>query len=243
MNQKILVVVAMSAFMFLTGCSTLEKASAEIGEKIGGSGRTSDYPKVSNTVKQGCLGGFAAGVVTALVKQKLLEGKKINKIEVLRDGLIGTILGCTIAEGLDRRRKNFSNDADHFDAEILDARQQNDQTKKLVAHTRTLTAESRTALEKLQADKAGKTLVKEEVAKARSNAAADLRWAKKELEVVEGNLEQRQGASELMETSGESGRAGQMESEIAELQNYVNSLEQEVASLASINDAIGQLDA
>lgn len=236
--NNVLVTLTFSVVIMVAGCSTVERLKDDVT-----GGRTSDYPKVSNTVKQGCLGGFAAGVMTNLIKRKLIENKDFNAAKALRDGVIGAVIGCTVAEGLDRRRKNFSTDADHFDAEIIDAKEQNASTKKLVAHTRTLTNESRNTLEQLRADKAKKELERESVATARSNAKADLRWAKNELKIVEGNLEQRQAASKLMESKGEAERAGQMNSEIAELQNYVSTLEQEVASLASINDAIGQLDA
>lgn len=243
MRQKVLVLAVVTALVFLSSCSsTLEKAKEGI-EGIGGNERTGDYPTVSNTVKQGCLGGFAVGVTTNLVRRNLLDDKDVNLGKALRDGVIGAIVGCSVAEGLDRRRSKFSSDADHFDAEIIDARHQNDETRKLVAHTKTLTSESQSALAKLEADKASKKLEQEAVSKARSNAAADLRWAKNELKVIEGNLEQRQGASELMESKGEASRATQMDGEIEELQSYVDTLEREIASLASINDAIGELGA
>jgi len=236
--KRLVMVLGVASVIFVSGCAELEKVKDELT-----GGRTSDYPSVSNTVKQGCLGGFAAGVVTNLVKRQLIEDKKFNAGKLLRDGVIGAIIGCTIAEGLNKRRENFASDADHFDAEILDAQFQNDETKKLVAHTRSLTQESRGVLEQLKADKARKKLAREEVAIASSNAAADLRWAKNELKVVESNLEQRQTASALMEQKGDSERVQLMSTEIKELQSYVSTLEREVASLASINDAIGQLDA
>lgn len=233
-------VIITSLIFALAGCATLEDVKEDISNRMeqrkAAKERTKGYPVISNTVWQGCAGGFTVGVVQAMAKDKRPE-------KVLRDGVIGAVIGCTIAQGLDRRRKNFATDADHFDAEIVDAQKQNENMQKLIVHTQSLTQDSRNTLAKLKAEQQSKQLEEELVTEAMTNARADLGWAKKELKKVQGNLKQRQAASELMVSKGDKKRSNAMNTEIKELQAYVNTLEQEVASLASINDSIGQLRA
>ena len=230
--------VISSVLFSCTACSTLGDVGAGISNKLDeiqvASKRTDGYPRVSNTVKQGCVGGFAVGAAQAIVKKKRAE-------KVIRDGIIGSVLGCTIAVGLDRRRESFSSDAEHFDAEIADASSQNEEMQKLITHTQYLSQQGRNTLASLKIEQEKKLLEETEVNEAKIFARADLRWAKDELKTAQSNLEQRQAASELMESKGDSDRSNAMNEEINELKKYVDTLEKEVASLSSINDSISQL--
>lgn len=218
---------ALSLSVMLSACATLGV----------GSGQTSKYPKVSNTIVQACGAGTLLGFLK-IMYEDVVQGKRRRLKDYLKEGAIYGLAGCTVGFVLENKRSKYASTAEYYDAEIASTRALNAEMKSVNSHLFSRTQANNAALKELQAQKKVAGVNAAAALEARNTAKADLDWALRQLENALASLATQEAllAENDSELSGQ--KKASLQQEVMQLAEYVNILEKEVGYMNNINDAL-----
>jgi uncharacterized membrane protein len=200
--------------------------------------RTKGYPKVSKTMAQAC----AAGALTGALAGAAISKKKNRTESILIGAGAGLLAGCVAGKALDNRRQKYATQAEFLDNEIITARQVNEETQQVNAHLTGIIDSNKQKIVALQQKKASATLDKKEAKKAYKQAKADHKWANKQLESVNNDIEYNEASLNSVKESGVAPeKVAQYAEETAKLKARKEELVKQVNYLVEQRDAIGQM--
>lgn len=181
------------------------------------------------------LGGAATGAVIGAVLGALLAASSGKGENIARGALIGAAAGGVLG-GADgyltaKAQENANNKVRMLNAMAADVRKDNDRLERIVANSNQVLADSKDQLEQIKADLAAKKVSVAEATAQREKVEENRKLLQTTLETAEKKRDNYREAAAKLRAQG--GNTGEMDREIARLEQQVHDLESNVASLNS----------
>ncbi|CAG9430030.1 hypothetical protein [Providencia alcalifaciens] len=227
MNKKLIGTFCLIITMVLTGCQTT-RSNPDVDPRLS---QNEDIEFFSKSGITACMGGAAVGALACLaVDSKNRTGCMIA----------AAVVGCGVGVGanayLDNQRKTYSNKEQQLNAMISDIQQENQRLKSASSTAKSVIADDKRELAKINQDIAQKRLDQKAAEKKLKGVDANIASLQKSLT----DMKKRQREwKEISEKSAAQGmKTAQLDTQIAEMKTQVSSLEKELDSLYSQRTAI-----
>lgn len=221
------------------GCAQTQEIASSAGDALSSAGSAiGDGVRNFGVKGQACaLGGLAGGVAGGIIGNNTGIGAAGG---VVIGGILGAAVGCSTGAVLEERRKVAADDAQFYDNQIALANRTSSQLTVDNANLRSRIQINQSAIARLQSstlsaqDRAGQAQTALQLNEVQEREYREL--AKQTLQEIEI---QRSVLAELQAQPQESGRAAQLETQIAALERENVELEANIETLSAQNDTLG----
>lgn len=227
------VALAAALSLSVSGCQTTGLGSPESDVPLTPAEQQlrDDADRFNETV----LGGAATGAVVGAVLGALLAAASGKGEDIARGALIGAAAGGVLG-GVDgyvtaKAQENSNNKVRMLNAMADDVRKDNERLQRIVSNSNQVLADSKDQLEQIRADLAAKKVSLAEATAQREKVEENRKLLQATLETAEKKRDNYRDAAAQLRAQG--GNTKEMDREIALLEQQVQDLESNVASLNS----------